>query len=128
MKQTTETFYRENWMAGNKALFKKLKIKNVKLREMKRIKINAYQVGLVFKDGVYKKMLKEGVYWFWNTETVLKYNVIEQFYVAMELNILLQDAALAEALHVVEVKETEIVLQYKNGLLTQVLTAGRYAF
>ncbi|MFT3909233.1 MAG: slipin family protein [Ferruginibacter sp.] len=95
---------------------------------MKRIKINAYQVGLVFKDGVYKKMLKEGVYWFWNGETVLKYNVTEQFYVAMELNILLQDTELAEALHVVEVKENEIVLQYKNGLLIQVLTAGRYAF
>ncbi len=31
---------------------------------MKRIKINAYQVGLVFKDGVYKKILLEGVYWF----------------------------------------------------------------
>ncbi len=30
--------------------------------------------------------------------------------------------------HVVDVKEQEIVLLYRNGLLDQVLIAGRYAF
>ena len=35
----------------------------------------------------------------------------------MELNILLQDKRLADILHVVEVKDKEIVLQYENGLL-----------
>ena len=33
---------------------------------MKKVKVNAYQVGLVFKNGVYQRMLKEGKYWFWN--------------------------------------------------------------
>ena len=46
----------------------------------------------------------------------------------VELNILLQDKTLADILHVVEVKDNEIVLQYENGLLKQVLTAGRYTF
>jgi len=95
---------------------------------MKRIKINAYQVGLVFKNGVYKKMLSEGVYWFWDAEEIVKYDITKQFYATIELNILLQDAELANALHVVDVMENEIVLQYENGLLKQVLTAGRYAF
>jgi len=95
---------------------------------MKKIQISAYQIGLVFKNGAYKKMLKEGKYWFWFGEIVIVYDITKQFIAPVELNILMQDKALAEALHVVEVSDNEIVLQYENGLLKQVLTAGRYTF
>ncbi|HTE11417.1 MAG TPA: slipin family protein [Chitinophagaceae bacterium] len=94
---------------------------------MKQVKVNAYQVGLVFKNAVYQRMLNEGKYWFWNEDLVL-YDVTKPFNAPVELNILLQDAALAESLHVVDVKDNEIVLLYENGLLKQVLTAGRYTF
>lgn len=95
---------------------------------MKRIKVNAYQAALVFKDGVYKKMLKEGKYWLWFDETAVVYELNRPFNPFVELNILLQDAALAEALHVVDVMDNEMALQYENGLLKNVLNAGRYAF
>jgi hypothetical protein len=95
---------------------------------MKQVKINAYQIALVFKNGVYQKMLKEGKYWLWLNETAVVYELNKPFTPFVELNILLQDAALAEALHVVEVMDNEIALQYENGLLKNVLTAGRYAF
>jgi len=94
---------------------------------MKWMMINAYQIGLVFKKGAYKRMLKEGVYWLWD-EDVMIYDTAKQFIAPVELNILLQDIEIAAALHVVEVKDSEIVLQYENGLLKQVLTAGRYTF
>ncbi len=94
---------------------------------MKKININAYQVALVFKNGVYKRMLKEGKYWLWN-ETVIVYEMDKPFIAPIELNILLQDAALQKALYVVEVGDNEMVLQYENNLLKQVLTAGRYAY
>ena len=95
---------------------------------MKKVKVNAYQVGLVFKNGEYKKMLMTGKYWFWGNEIVYVYDVTKPFVAPIELNILLQDAQLAEALYMIEVKDDEIVLQYENGLLKQVLTAGRYTF
>src|SRR6266496_4387011 len=95
---------------------------------MKYVKVNAYQVGLVFKNGEYKKMLMTGKYWFWGNETVYVYDVTKPFVAPIELNILMQDAHLAEALYMIEVKDNEIVLQYENGLLKQVLTAGRYTF
>ena len=95
---------------------------------MKNIQVNAYEVALVFKKGVYQRMLKEGNYWFWKNETVNKYNITQPFVAPVELNILLQDAVLADALYVVDVKDNEIVLHYENGLLKQVLTAGRYTF
>jgi membrane protease subunit (stomatin/prohibitin family) len=94
---------------------------------MKRVKINAYQTALVFKRGVYQRMLKEGNYWLWN-EQVYIYDVTKPFVAPVELNILLQDTELAEALQLVEVKDNEIVLQYENGLFKQVLAAGRYTF
>lgn len=95
---------------------------------MKRININAYQVALVFKNGEYKKMLTAGKYWLWHNETVRIYDMAQAFAAPVELNILLQDAALADKLIVVTVMDNEIALQYENGLLKQVLTAGRYAF
>lgn len=95
---------------------------------MKNIRVNAYEVALVFKQGAYQRMLKEGKYWFWGNETIKIYNVTQPFNAPVELNILLQDAELADALHVIEVKDNEIVLHYENGLLKQVLTAGRYTF
>ncbi len=98
-----------------------------KTNKMKNVKVNAYQVALVFKRGVYERMLKEGNYWFWNKE-VYVYDVTKPFVAPIELNILLQDAELANALQVVEVKDNEIVLMYENGLLKQVLTAGRYTY
>lgn len=95
---------------------------------MRKVKVNAYQAGLVFKNGAYERMLKEGTYWFWNSNEVKLYSLTEPFVAPVELNILLQDTALADALVVVEVKDNEIVLQYENGLLKQVLAAGRYAY
>ena len=95
---------------------------------MKQVTVNAWQVGLVFKRGVYQRMLKEGSYWFWGNEAVNIYEITKPFQAPVELNILLQDTHLAEALHVVEVKDSELVLHYENGLLKEVLTAGRYTF
>src|SRR5678816_2724645 len=94
---------------------------------MKRVKVNAYQIALAFKHGVYQRMLKEGNYWLWNEDAYI-YDVTRPFIAPIELNILLKDEQLADALHVVEVRDNEIVLQYENGLLKQVLTAGRYTF
>ena len=95
---------------------------------MKQVKINAYQIGLVFKNGVYKKLLNEGNYWLWFSEKVMVYDVTKPFVAPIELNILLQDEALVNMLRVIEVSDNEIALQYENGLLKQVLNAGRYAF
>jgi regulator of protease activity HflC (stomatin/prohibitin superfamily) len=95
---------------------------------MKWTRVNNYTIGLVFKKGVYKRMLKPGTYWLKFSEKLKVYDITKQFYAPCDLNILLQDAELAEALHVIDVREGEIVLQYENGLVNQVLTAGSYTF
>lgn len=95
---------------------------------MKQVKVNAYQVALVFKNEEYKRLLLAGKYWFWKNEQVYIYDITKPFVAPIELNILLQDSELAGILQVVEVKDNEIALQYENGLLKSVMTAGRYVF
>ena len=73
----------------------------LKQNNMKKVKLNAYQVGLVFKNGEYQKILLAGTYWFWKNEQVYIYDITKQFVAPIELNILLQDKALADILQVV---------------------------
>lgn len=119
---------REYWVAGAVGSTKTDFKTRINAKKMKRVVINTYQIGLVFKNGAYKRMLKEGSYWLWASETAEIYDLTRPFTPAYELNILLKDTDLAEALHVVEVGDHEIVLQYENGLLKQVLGPGRYAY
>ena len=95
---------------------------------MKKVMINAYQIGLLYKNGTYVRMLKEGSYWIWPAQKVEVYHLTMQFIPPCELNILLKDVELAERLHVVDVKDNELVLLYENGLLKQALGPGRYAY
>jgi hypothetical protein len=95
---------------------------------MKHVKVNAWQIALVFKNGAFKRMLPEGKYWILGREEVMVYETTKPFNAPIESNILLQDVALASVLDVIEVKDHEIVLQYKNGILAEVLTPGRYVY
>ncbi len=95
---------------------------------MKRVRINTGKVGLVFRFGNYQRVISEGVYWISPFERVIQYDMAQPFNPEKELNILLRDEKLASMLHVVDVKDNEIYLQYENGNFVKVLTPGRYAY
>jgi regulator of protease activity HflC (stomatin/prohibitin superfamily) len=95
---------------------------------MMRIRINAGKIGLVFRNGDYKRVITEGMHWIFPFDKVIQYDMSKPFYSTIELNILLKDQELAEKLIVVEVKDSEIALQYENGNFRNVLTPGRYAY
>ncbi len=95
---------------------------------MKRIRINAGRVGLVFRNGDYKRVINEGVYWVFPNERVIQYDMAKPFYSSVELNVLLKDEGLRQMLEIVEVKDGELVLQYEGGIFKSILTAGRHAF
>jgi hypothetical protein len=95
---------------------------------MKRIRINAGKVGLVFKNGNYKHVLTEGAYWIGFYEDVVLFDMTRPFISSTDLSILLRDEELASLLIVVEVQDNEIALQYENKNFKTILTPGRYAF
>ena len=91
---------------------------------MKRVIINAYQIGMVIKNGVFEKMLTEGEYWIWNRE-VRVFDKTAPFIAPIDLNILLQNESFANTVTVIDVANTEIVLKYDNDILKEVLTEGK---
>lgn len=95
---------------------------------MKKVRINAGKVGLVFKNGNYQKVITEGSHWLFLNQSVIVYDLSTAFYAPIHLDLLLQDEALAELLTVIDVKDNELVLVYENDLFKKTLTAGRYAY
>ncbi len=94
---------------------------------MKRVRINEGYVGLVFKNGDYIKVITSGINWIGFRETVKVYNMAHYFTAPVALEILLKDEQLATMLEIVEVKDNEFVIVYKNNIFAEVLKAGRYA-
>ncbi|MFV0541548.1 MAG: slipin family protein [Aestuariibaculum sp.] len=95
---------------------------------MKRVRINTGTVGLVFKNGNYKRTLTNGTYWVGFGKHVEKYALNHEFYAPKPLEILMEDSTLTNMLHVVDVLDNEIVLVYENNNFKRVLGAGRYTF
>ena len=95
---------------------------------IKKIKIEVYQVGLVFENGKLINVLEEGLHWIFGNKKLMTYDMTADFQAPFELNILLQHERLASMLEIVEAADNEIVLQFVNGNFKRVLTAGRYAF
>lgn len=95
---------------------------------IKNVKINAYQVGLVFENRKLVRVLEEGIFWIFGNKEVKIYEKNQSFVAPVELNILLQNQELASLLEIVEVADNEIALYIVNGIFKDVLVTGRYAF
>jgi hypothetical protein len=101
---------------------------------MKTVRILAWQIGLVFKQGGYKKLLREGSYWLWPNETAYVYNQGEAVKnLPCDVAVLLTYPDVSEALDIIEVQDNEIALQYERisggeRLFQQVLPKGRWAY
>lgn len=95
---------------------------------IRKITMNAYQVGLVFKNGKLESVLQAGNYWIFGNREIRVYEMRQSFVAPIELTLLLQNETLASMLEVVEVADAQIALYFVNGIFSEVLTTGRYAF
>ena len=95
---------------------------------IRRITIQAYQVGLVFEKRKLIRVLQEGTFWIFGNKEVQVFEMKQSFVAPVELNILLQNETLASLLEVIEVADNEIAFYFINGIFKEVLVTGRYAF
>jgi hypothetical protein len=95
---------------------------------MKRIIVNEWKVGLVFKSESFKKVLINGKYWISPFEEVILYDLTKPFFPNIDLNVLLKNEELKNHLEVVDVLDNELVFRYEDGIFKGVLTSGKYAF
>nr|WP_294938403.1 slipin family protein [uncultured Flavobacterium sp.] len=95
---------------------------------LQRVKINALQRGLVFKNRKLTEVLTEGPHWIFGNKQVVVYEMNQIFTSNIELNYLLQNTTLASMLKVVDVADNEIVILFVDGIFKEVLTVGKYAY
>lgn len=95
---------------------------------VQRVKIDAYKVGLVLKNGSVKRVLDEGSYWMFRGERVEILDTMSPFRSETDLDIVLKNEDVATRLQVITVKENQLLLVYENDILKDVYNTGRYAF
>lgn len=84
--------------------------------------------GLLFKRGNYVKHLKPGTY-FYPFGTVVRLKLDEPFSVpGKPIQLFLKDEELLQELTVIDVKDHELAIHYKDGKFAGVYTSGTYAF
>lgn len=96
---------------------------------MKRVRVNAGKVAMVYKYGDLNRVLTEGVYWIGFNETEVLFNMDTPIDCSQaHLTLLIRNRQFEKLVTVVEVKDDEIVIQYNDGKFTAVLKTGKYAF
>jgi regulator of protease activity HflC (stomatin/prohibitin superfamily) len=95
---------------------------------MKRVRINAQKVGLVYRNGDFKKALTAGNHWIRINDnySILSQNQIYGLLDHMEL--VLKDETFSNLVETVTVKEHEIALLYIRDQFTSVITSGNYFY
>lgn len=86
--------------------------------------------GLLFKGGNYVKHLKPGKYFYpFGLYSVVRMKVDEPFSVpGKPIQLFLKDEELLKELTVVDVKDHELAIHYRDGKFAGVYTSGTYAF
>lgn len=93
------------------------------------MRITNDQRGLLFRHGNYVRHLKPGRYFRLPARQIVTMDVTRPFQPAgKDLNLFLGDSELLKELAVVQVREYEYALHLEDGMLTEVLRPGRYAY
>lgn len=95
---------------------------------MKFARINAYTIGLVFRHGELRLILRKGVHFLSASDTVHRFERAKPFYPPADLGMLLLNEELASMLDVVKVNHNNIAVVLEDGHVIGVHYAGKYAF
>ncbi|MDI9340765.1 MAG: slipin family protein [Sediminibacterium sp.] len=105
-----------------------MKTKIVSFLFANKITVNEGKVALVFKKGNYKYMLTAGNHYVKSGLDVQEYDMTKVFISPVNINLLLRDQTLVNALQIIDVKPHEIALCYENGQFKEVWPAGQHIF
>ena len=93
---------------------------------MKRVTMNAYTVGLMFRKGRLVRILKEGTHWVRLFDKVEIYDLTKRFELEENVDVLLQDEQFCKLVQVIDVKDGQIAFEYVEGKFVQILRPGRH--
>ena len=96
-----------------------------------RYRIRSYEMGLLFRDGDFRGLLKPGTHWLFNPVGRLSVDVVSQrdpWLVHEKLDLIVRSGALEGHAVVVDLKDHERALVWIDKRFSHVLPAGQYAY
>ncbi len=95
---------------------------------MKTVRINVGKVGIVRRNGDYKRILTAGKHWVRLGDQVQTYSKEALYGISPQTSIMLRDPQFMKSVEVVEVKDYEIALKYNGVNFEKVISPGRYFY
>ncbi|MGB3463788.1 MAG: slipin family protein [Cyclobacteriaceae bacterium] len=95
---------------------------------MKRVRIKEGEIGLIFREDNFRKLITKGAYWISSSDIVDIYERTGQFNPDADLRKLSKQPVLHEWLTFVEVAADEMTLLFEYGSFSRLLKPGLYAF
>lgn len=95
---------------------------------MKKVKVQTGFSAIVYKNKSAQRVLTAGDYWLGFSETAVQFSMAKAFEPAEGLEVALNQGVVNEFLHIIDVKDNEVVVRFERGRIAQVLFPGIYAF
>ena len=98
---------------------------------IKTIKIRSYEMGLYFRDGEFRGLLREGRHWFVDPLGKVKVEVVSQrapWLAHEKLDVISRSGALKDRAVVLDLKDYERALVWIDGRFSHILPPGLYAY
>src|SRR5438552_3473208 len=98
---------------------------------IKTIKIRSYEMGLYFRDGEFKGLLREGRHWFVGALGKVKVEVVSQrtpWLAHEKLDVIVRSGALKDRAVVLDLKDYQRALVWIDGRFSHILPPGLYAY
>lgn len=95
---------------------------------MKRLRVNVGKVGIITRNGDYRKVITSGVYWIGFNENISLYDMSKLYSSNIDLDIMIQDDQFRNLIEILDIKDHEIALKYVGNNYDSILTSGRYFY
>ncbi|HMO15202.1 MAG TPA: slipin family protein [Pirellulaceae bacterium] len=98
---------------------------------VKRFKIRSHEMGLLFHDGEFRRLLGAGVHWLFDPLCKYQVDVVSQRTVQFahdQLDVIVRSGALKGHAEVLDLKDHERAIMWIDGRLDKILNSGLYAF
>lgn len=95
---------------------------------MKFVTISRHEVGLLFRGKSFVGVRLEGWHWVGWGQRLLRYDRTKPLVLPVDLSILLEDENFRAEVHLLEVKDHERCLEYRDGNFHNLLLPGRHVY
>lgn len=95
---------------------------------MKRIRINKGTIGVVSRNKDFRKILLAGKHFISMMDSVMVYDMSMLYVADKNFELLKNDKKFLEQIEIIEIKDSEVGVLFKENLFDRVLESGRYFF